>query len=364
MTGCALKERSGFLPDRTVHLHVTRRCNLACAHCYSSSSPQQREMLPLALLQRTLGLLRTEGYETISLSGGEPLLYPDLEALIDHAHDLGYRVSAITNGYHVKPANDAVLMKLDAIAVSFDGMEAAHDRMRGRKGAYQDAIRALEHLRVIGKPVAAAFTVSRESLPSIPEFVRVALDLGVSAVQLRPLVMAGRARDGCDGVALGEEDVARLFLIGAALESAYEGEIAVHTDLAPAPAIVAGREDYRALLEGNPANRRLADMVNPLVVTPGGALKPLTFDFPDAFDLGRLEHLTKEGVAQIKSGPMRDLRALLHRVFDDMEDSHALVDWFAHCRDEAASMSETSDDISALFRRGEADGLMRGLSPR
>ena len=67
--------RAGFLPDRIIHLHPTRLCNLACLHCYSESSPQLKTTLDPDLLIDALAVLRAEGYAAISLSGGEPLLY-------------------------------------------------------------------------------------------------------------------------------------------------------------------------------------------------------------------------------------------------------------------------------------------------
>ncbi|MEO0359589.1 MAG: radical SAM protein, partial [Pseudomonadota bacterium] len=95
--------RSGFLPDRTVHLHPLARCNLACRHCYSASSPQGTAMLSMEVLAPALAALRAEGYDALSLSGGEPMLYPDLAALLDRARGLGFRLAAITNGYRIGP---------------------------------------------------------------------------------------------------------------------------------------------------------------------------------------------------------------------------------------------------------------------
>ena len=70
--------RSGFLPDRIIHLHPTRLCNLACLHCYSESDPQQTAALDPAVVGDALEVLRAEGYAHVSLSGGEPLVYRPL----------------------------------------------------------------------------------------------------------------------------------------------------------------------------------------------------------------------------------------------------------------------------------------------
>src|SRR6187402_1546244 len=79
--------RSGFLPDRIIHLHPTRLCNLACLHCYSESDPGQRTALEPAAIGSALEILRAEGYALVSLSGGEPLVYKPLRQVIDRAHE-------------------------------------------------------------------------------------------------------------------------------------------------------------------------------------------------------------------------------------------------------------------------------------
>ncbi|MGL6210316.1 MAG: radical SAM protein, partial [Paracoccaceae bacterium] len=197
--------RSGFLPDRTVHLHPLDRCNLACSHCYSTSAPHRDAMLPLGDILAALPHLASEGYEVISLSGGEPLLYPGLPPLVTAAKAMGFRVVAMSNGYRVTAAQARLFEGLDGIGISFDGMEATHLAMRHHPRAWSAAVGALVHLRDIGKPAAAAFTVSRRSLSEVPAFVEMCAGLGVKAVQLRPLVMAGRATSDARDLALTRE---------------------------------------------------------------------------------------------------------------------------------------------------------------
>src|SRR5882672_3774164 len=114
--------RSGFLPDRIIHLHPTRLCNLTCLHCYSASAPQHKAALDPALLGAVFPLLRTEGYAVISLSGGEPLVYPPLRTVVEHARALGFRVTMISNGLLATARMDTLLSLLDGMAISFDGL--------------------------------------------------------------------------------------------------------------------------------------------------------------------------------------------------------------------------------------------------
>jgi Fe-coproporphyrin III synthase len=331
-SGCGLA-RSGFLPDRTVHLHPLDRCNLACSHCYSASSPLKQTILPVEPLIEALGCLRREGYEVISLSGGEPLLYPDLPRLIAASKAMGFHIGAITNGFRVTPHYRSLVESLDAIAVSFDGMEALHNRIRGNPRAWAVALRALEYLGEIGKPAAAAFTVSNQSLADVPDFVELCAGLGVRAVQLRPLVMAGRAPDEASDLALSASEEARLWMMGQTLALAYEGEVVIHTDLAPAEALVADGAAWDLALTGG-AQPRLSDAVNPLVITPEGVLRPFTYDFPDRHDLGILADLAPDR-RHLLQQRLPPLRHLIARTLHSAGLHDGFIDWFAFQRDQA-----------------------------
>ncbi len=334
----ATATRSGFLPDRTIHLHPIGRCNLACLHCYAASSPSVADLLPFDLLRRALPVLRAEGYAVLSLSGGEPLIYPDLPRLIEAARSEGFRVVAISNGYRVRPALDAVLTRLHGLAISFDGMAAVHNRVRGQAQAFDTAVAALAHLAAIGVPAAAAYTVSSESLADTPEFVEMAQGLGARVVQLRPLVLAGRATAAYAGAALGRADLIRVYLMGAALAEAYAGTMAVHTDLAPSAAIAADRGAHAGVLTGA-GSASLSDLVNPLVITPDGRVKPLTFDFPDAFDLGRIEDVAGAQIARLKARASPALGRVIGAALDAAARCDDFIDWFAFCRDMARAQA-------------------------
>jgi MoaA/NifB/PqqE/SkfB family radical SAM enzyme len=286
-----------------------------------------------------LPVLRAEGYDIVSLSGGEPLLYPGLDRIVDAAKANGFRIVAVSNGYPVRPKTRAPLRSLDGIAISFDGIDDVHNQIRGRKDAFKTGLSALATLRDLGRPVAAAYTVSKASLRDIPEFVETVIGYGVLAVQLRPLVMTGRALQSCEAVSLSSADLDRLFLIGESLREAYRGSLAIQTDLAFAPAIVADQGSYAAALSADPGSVRLADLVNPLVITPDGTLKPFTYDFPAPYDLGSINDLHCHGPQRLKGTRFEPFRALIGEAFSKLRTSHAFIDWFAYCKELAEETS-------------------------
>jgi len=330
--------RSGFLPDRIIHLHPTRRCNLACLHCYSESSPQQKTTLDLDLLQQALPLLKAEGYNLISLSGGEPLTYAPLLPLIDYAHANGFRVTMITNGLFATKHIDEVASQLDGMAISFDGLAATHNRIRGRADAFERACATLAHLADHGHPVAAAISLPREAIPDLPDLADHLVGLGAQALQVRPVALAGRARATGDISVFTAADQARLYLVVLALQEELAGQVRVHCDLAPARSLWQQRDAYAALLAtcaqqctDDPPPPLLADLVNPLVITETGTLKPIAYDFNSCFDVAPIETLSREQLANYKQHHVSALQMLIGRALTRLQSCDGLVDWFDYC---------------------------------
>ena len=333
--------RSGFLPDRIIHLHPTRLCNLACLHCYSESDPQHKAALDPGVLCDALSVLRAEGYAAISLSGGEPLVYRPLRAVIEKARAVGFRITMITNGL-LAERMEPTLALLDGMAISFDGLEGSHNALRGRPDAFERACRALEHLASRGFPVSAAISLTREAIPELPELADHLAGLGARALQVRPVARAGRARLMADTSFYTPNDRARLYLVVLALQQELPG-VRVHCDLAPAQGLWQQREAYAGLLASCQHACRddlpLADLVNPLVVTEAGVLKPIAYDFDARFDVGCVEALSIDGLRSYKRDRLPRLQSLVGGALTGLEGSHELVDWFDHC----TRLSEIAD---------------------
>jgi Fe-coproporphyrin III synthase len=326
--------RSGFLADRIIHLHPTRLCNLACVHCYSESGPNQRGGLVPASVTSALEVLRAEGYEAVSLSGGEPLVYRDIRAVVRSSKELGFRVTMITNGLLVNGRNAAVVSELDGMAISFDGLAETHDVIRARPGAFDRACAALRQLADEGRPVAAAISLTRDAIPELPDLAYHLAGLGARALQIRPVARAGRAKSMSPSSFGSAADHARLFLVAAALGQELEPDVRVHCDLAPTQGLWREREAYAALLAScdQPATAQpLAELVNPLVITDEGRLKPIAYDFDARLDVAELEGLTCERLRRYKDERLVEFRDLVGDALASLEDRRELVDWFDYC---------------------------------
>jgi len=145
--------RSPFAVPPVVILQLTEACNLRCRMCYEWGETGSRHAegrnkpatLDPGVVETLLEDCRRE--KTLySLFGGEPLLYPGLERVIEHAKRNGSSIETVTNGTLLS-GKAAMLSELgmDLVRVSLDGPREINDQQRG-KGSYDRVLSGLETL--------------------------------------------------------------------------------------------------------------------------------------------------------------------------------------------------------------------------
>jgi radical SAM protein with 4Fe4S-binding SPASM domain len=175
--------------------NVTRRCNLACSHCYAESADRAYPgELTTEEGKRLLEDLAGFGVPAVLFSGGEPLLRPDLLELIAHARSLGLRCTLSTNGTLLTPALARALRALELryVGVSLDGLEPVHDRVRGRRGAFAAALAGIRLARAAGLRVGLRFTVHRLNQDQLPAILDLVEREGIDRCCIYHLAYAGR----------------------------------------------------------------------------------------------------------------------------------------------------------------------------
>src|SRR4029453_1754771 len=146
-------------------LHPTRRCNLKCLHCYSSSGPEARDQLSLAMVQSVLTDASAEQYNVAGFSGGEPTLYPWLPEALAHAHAVGMRTTVTSHGMLLSERFlGRVRPHLDLLAISLDGVPSSHNQMRGAANAFEIMVRHLPAVRRSEMPFGFIFTLTQHNL--------------------------------------------------------------------------------------------------------------------------------------------------------------------------------------------------------
>jgi len=151
--------------------NLSRRCNLFCMHCYSDSHDEAYAgELTTGEGKALLDDLAEFGVPTVLFSGGEPLTRPDLFELAAYARDRGLRCVLSTNGTLITPEAARRISRcgFSYVGVSMDGVGPVHDKVRGKKGAYDAALAGLRLCRDLGTRVGLRFTVHKRNLDQIP----------------------------------------------------------------------------------------------------------------------------------------------------------------------------------------------------
>ncbi|MDD2710362.1 MAG: radical SAM protein [Verrucomicrobiae bacterium] len=141
---------------------MAARCNFRCKYCYGDYANRRQELIATEEALKLLDELADWGMQYLQLSGGEPLMFPGVEQLVDRACARGICLGISTNGSLI-PAKINVVKKLQTVCISLDGDEATHDANRG-KGTYRQAMTGLEAARQAGVRVHIYCTVTRHNV--------------------------------------------------------------------------------------------------------------------------------------------------------------------------------------------------------
>ena len=224
-----------YLPH-VVAWNLTRRCNLACAHCYISAGSWHAAAgeLDTATCTRILDeLLGVNPSPVLILSGGEPLLRTDLETLAERAARAGATVVVGTNGTRLTDARIGSLTSagVKGVAVSIDSLEERyHDRFRHGEGSLGETLAAVDRLREHGLDFIVQTTVTRGNRDEIPALAAWSADRGAVAFNVYFVVPTGRAEQ-MRGMEPEENDAVLRELV--ALERAYRGRMMVRSKCQP-----------------------------------------------------------------------------------------------------------------------------------
>ena len=183
---------------RSVELAITGRCNLRCRTCYYADEMTALADLPTASWLSLADELGEMAVMSVLLTGGEPLLHPDLREIVGAvvANRMRFRVNS--NGIPATPAVAAFLKdtgRCDQVQVSIDGScPEVHDRIRGR-GSFVGAVAGIRALREAGVPVAVRVTINRVNLRDLPRlFPFLFEELGIEHVGTNEAFPRGAAQ--------------------------------------------------------------------------------------------------------------------------------------------------------------------------
>ena len=182
-------------PGPVVIWNLIRRCNLRCKHCYSISSDHDFPgELTTDEVFRVMDDLWSFGVRVLILSGGEPLLRPDIFEISRRAKEMGFYVGLSTNGTLIGEAlvDDVAAQDYDYVGISLDGIGATHDAFRGQDGAFDKSLHAAKLCRARGLKVGLRFTMTLDNAHQLPELLDLMEHEEIDKFYLSHLNYAGR----------------------------------------------------------------------------------------------------------------------------------------------------------------------------
>ncbi|MBO4605601.1 MAG: TIGR04133 family radical SAM/SPASM protein [Bacteroidales bacterium] len=176
----------------------TTRCNLSCRHCGSDCTVVSREKdMPLEdFLAAVDTIPQAQKPRIVVLTGGEPLLRPDIEQVGQALRQRGIQWGMVSNGWFYDEQMHGRLMAagLGALTVSLDGLQESHDWMRGRPGSFQRALRVISVMSADPRLTSDVVTcVNRRNLAELPEIWAMLEAMGVRQWRLFTIIPIGRA---------------------------------------------------------------------------------------------------------------------------------------------------------------------------
>ncbi len=182
-------------PGPVVIWNLIRRCNLTCKHCYSISADTDFPgELSRDEIFTVMDDLKSFGVPALILSGGEPLLRPDIFEISKRAKELGFYVGLSTNGTLIdKEMIEAITeVGYDYVGISLDGIGKTHDRFRRKEGAFDASMTGVGLCMEKGLKVGLRFTMTVDNQDELPGMLDLLEREGVDRFYFSHLNYAGR----------------------------------------------------------------------------------------------------------------------------------------------------------------------------
>jgi len=182
-------------PGPVVIWNLIRRCNLTCKHCYSISADKDFPgELTTAEIYGVMDDLKRFCVPVLILSGGEPLLRPDLFDIAQRAKGMGFYVGLSSNGTLIDESNIRRIAETDFnyVGISLDGIRETHDKFRRMAGAFEKSLHGIRLCRDLGLKVGVRFTMTQDNAHDLPGLLKLVEDEGIDRFYFSHLNYAGR----------------------------------------------------------------------------------------------------------------------------------------------------------------------------
>jgi SynChlorMet cassette radical SAM/SPASM protein ScmF len=168
-------------PLNMIYFYLTEGCNLACRHCWIAPKyqPEGRSYpaLDLELFRFIIEQAKALGLSGVKLTGGEPLLHPQIHEILEYVRKEDLHLVVETNGVLCTPelAEEMASCRHPFVSVSLDGVKAeTHEWVRGVEGCFEATIKGIQNLVNAGFKPQIIMTIMRQNRDQIEAMVRLA----------------------------------------------------------------------------------------------------------------------------------------------------------------------------------------------
>ena len=205
-------------PLNQIYFYLTEGCNLRCRHCWIAPKYQNEDnsypALDLDLFKSIIEQAKPLGLSGVKLSGGEPLLHPEIKEILEYIRSEDLRLTVETNGVLCTPdlAQRMANCKDSFVSVSLDGADAeTHEWVRGVPGCFGAASKGIRNLVEVGIRPQLIMSIMRRNKDQMEQVVRLAEDLDAGSVKFNVVQPTARGEKLYkSGVALSIEQLVEL----------------------------------------------------------------------------------------------------------------------------------------------------------
>ena len=211
-------------PDQ-LSVGVTPRCPNKCIHCGAADMMAPNNEMTVEEITNTIHQALDLGTYLITIDGGEPMVRKDLPEIIGAIDKTKTTVSMFTSGFRLNDERAGALKAagLNSAKISFDSSDPeVHDKFRGRKGAFDDAVAAVKSAKNAGIMTDMYLTISPYNIDNIDDLYQMAAEMGMEEMSMTGIIAVGNWKDHEDEV-MTRVDAKRLEAFHKSKNSTPEG---------------------------------------------------------------------------------------------------------------------------------------------
>ena len=166
-------------------INITSLCQHRCTMCFRDSNfLNKNEYLPFADLKKYFYWFRMNGLSDVFISGGEPLLYPNIDEFLEYLEELRYDVGIVTNGVLLdKHSKSLARENITEIRVSLLGLNKVHDKIVKKPDSFCRIIVNLKNAKKLLKKIQINFTALKSNYSELKQLVYyLTNEIGISKI--------------------------------------------------------------------------------------------------------------------------------------------------------------------------------------